>query len=124
MNVLQGVVSNFPARKHEEEFSSKRTLVSRVLQKLAMSSAEVMVATVLLQKDSNASFSALWNSELLLKLSTTYCRYKTTLSIPHHFFHAGTCSTAFAACLKRLKNLDIVEKEHMCWEANSNSFNS
>ncbi len=52
----------------------------RVLQKLAMSSAEVMPATVLLQKDSNASFSALWNSELLLKLSTTYCAEQSNLS--------------------------------------------
>jgi hypothetical protein len=57
---------------------SKRALVRRVLQKLAMSSAEVMVATVLLQKDSKASFSALWNRELLLKLSTTYCTQHST----------------------------------------------
>ena len=57
------------------------TLTSRLLQKLAISSAEVTSATVRLQNDSNASFSDLWNSELLLKLSVTYCA------------HADTCRT-------------------------------
>ena len=53
----------------------KRTvLLSRVLQKLAMSSAEARPPTALLQKASKASLSALWKSELLLKLSVTYCR--------------------------------------------------
>ena len=52
--------------------------VSRVLQKLAMSSAEVRSPTFLLQNASKASFSALWNSELLLKLSDTYCKSRTS----------------------------------------------
>lgn len=50
-----------------------RTRLSRLLQKLAMSSAMGEPATGLLQKDSKASFSALWKSELLWKHSTTYC---------------------------------------------------
>ena len=54
------------------------TLTSKLLQKLAMSSAEVTSATVRLQNDSNASFSDLWNSELLLKLSVTYCARQTS----------------------------------------------
>ena len=49
----------------------------RVLQKLAMSSAEARPPTCLLQKASKASFRALWNSELLLKHSVTYCRQHT-----------------------------------------------
>lgn len=47
--------------------------MSRLLQKLAMSSAMGEPATGLLQKASKASFSALLNSELLWKHSTTYC---------------------------------------------------
>ena len=52
-------------------------LVRRVLQKLAMSSAEARPPTCLLQKASKASFRALWNSELLLKHSVTYCKQHT-----------------------------------------------
>lgn len=49
------------------------TFFRRLSQKLAMSSAEVLPATLLLQNDSNASFSALWKRELLAKQSVTYC---------------------------------------------------
>ena len=42
----------------------------RLLQKLAMSTA---MGETLLQTASKASFSALWNSKLLWKHSTTYC---------------------------------------------------
>ena len=61
--------------------SKPTVLLSRVLQKLAMSSAEASPPTALLQKASKASLSALWNSELLLKLSVTYCRQA------HHMCH-------------------------------------
>ena len=50
-----------------------RAFFSRLSQKLAISSALLLPATCLLQNDSNASLSALWNSELLLKHSATYC---------------------------------------------------
>jgi len=57
------------------------TRLSRLLQKLAMISAIVQPATCLLQNASNASFRALWNSELPMKHSTTYCGHSaTTLS--------------------------------------------
>ena len=56
------------------------TRLRRLLQKLAMSSAMVVPETVLLQKDSKASFSALWKSELLWKHSTTYCTQTHTES--------------------------------------------
>ena len=56
-----------------QDGAGRLALVRRVLQKLAMSSAEARPPTCLLQKASKASFRALWNSELLLKLSVTYC---------------------------------------------------
>ena len=57
------------------------TFLSRLLQKDAMSSAEVQSATALLQKLSKASFRALWKGELLEKQSTTYCRYLSCSSM-------------------------------------------
>ena len=56
-----------------QDGAGRLALVRRVLQKLAMSSAEARPPTCLLQKASKASFRALWNRELLLKLSVTYC---------------------------------------------------
>ena len=55
------------------EAARRLALVRRVLQKFAISSAEARPPTCLLQKASNASFRALWNSELPLKHSFTYC---------------------------------------------------
>ena len=43
------------------------TFLKRLLQKVAIISAEELPATSLLQKLSNASLSALWNMELLPK---------------------------------------------------------
>ena len=51
------------------------TFLSRLSQKLAMSSAVVAPATDLLQKFSKASLRALWNRELLAKHSVTYCKH-------------------------------------------------
>lgn len=51
------------------------TLRSKLSQKLAISSAVLLPATFLLQKHSNASFSALWNRLLLAKQSLTYSMY-------------------------------------------------
>ena len=60
-----------PHCKHDS--LKTRAFFSRLSQKLAISSALLLPATCLLQNDSNASLSALWNSELLLKHSATYC---------------------------------------------------
>jgi len=57
------------------------TFLRRLLQKVAMSSAEVHPATDLLQKLSKASFRALWKGELLEKQLTTYCRYLSCSSM-------------------------------------------
>ena len=46
---------------------SSVTFLKRLLQKVAIISAEELPATSLLQKLSNASLSALWNMELLPK---------------------------------------------------------
>ena len=48
---------------------------------MAISSAEEVPATVLLQKLSKASFRALWKREELLKQPTTYLRYLSCSSI-------------------------------------------
>ena len=45
----------------------------RLSQKLAMSSAEELPVTFLLQNDSKASLRALWKRELLEKHFFTYC---------------------------------------------------
>lgn len=57
------------------------TFFRRLLQKVAISSAEEVPATVLLQKLSKASLRALWNRELLLKQPSTYFRYLSWSSI-------------------------------------------
>jgi hypothetical protein len=49
------------------------TFLRRLSQKLAMSSAAQLPETLLLQKDSKASFRALWKRELLEKHFLTYC---------------------------------------------------
>ena len=48
---------------------------------MAISSAEEVPATDLLQKLSKASFRALWNREELLKQPTTYFRYLSCSSM-------------------------------------------
>lgn len=59
----------------QEILIQEQTFFKRLLQNVAISSADEVLATDLLQKLSKASLSALWKSELLLKQPSTYFKY-------------------------------------------------
>ena len=81
MLLLQRLSENFSWQKDDnharkaalDRDRDARAFFSRLSQKLAMSSAEELPPTCLLQNCSKASLRALWNRELLLKQSVTYC---------------------------------------------------